>query len=44
MMRELSAETGEEMPAEFDEVVDRLERGQTPGEIERDVPELGEGE
>ena len=44
MMRELSAETGEEMPAEFDEVVDRLERGQTPDEIERDVPELGEGE
>lgn len=44
MMRELSHETGEEMPAEFDEVVDRLEKGQTPEDIERELPDLGDGE
>lgn len=40
MMRRMSGELGEEMPPEFDEVVDRLERGQSPDEIERDLPEL----
>lgn len=45
MMRKMSGELGEEMPPEFDEVVDRLEKGQTPEEIERDIPEYaGEGE
>lgn len=43
MMREMSKETGEPMGAEFDEVVDRLERGQMPEEIERDLPGLAGG-
>jgi hypothetical protein len=43
MMREMSRETGENPGAEFDEVVDRLEKGQTPDEIEREVPDLADG-
>ncbi|MBI4928326.1 MAG: zinc ribbon domain-containing protein [Anaerolineae bacterium] len=42
MMREMSKETGEDMGAEFDEVVNRLESGQDPESIERDMPELSE--
>jgi len=42
MMRKMSGELGEEMPAEFDEVVNRLESGQSPDDIERDMPELGD--
>ena len=42
-MRKMSAETGEEMPEEFDEVIDRLERGQSPEDIEEAMPDLGEG-
>lgn len=41
MMRKMSGEIGEEMPAEFDEVVNRLESGQSPEDIERDLPDLG---
>ncbi|MBN1372213.1 MAG: zinc ribbon domain-containing protein [Anaerolineaceae bacterium] len=41
MMREMSKETGESMGAEFDEVVDRLEKGQSPEDIERELPDLG---
>ena len=41
-MRKMSAESGEEMPGEFDEVVDRLEAGQSPEEIEESMPELGD--
>ena len=41
-MRKMSAESGEEMPGEFDEVVDRLEAGQSPEEIEGSMPELGD--
>lgn len=41
MMRKMSREVGEEMPPEFNEVVGRLESGQSPEEIERDLPELG---
>ncbi len=41
MMREMGSELGEEMPPEFDEVVDRLEKGQSPEEIEKDLPDLG---
>jgi hypothetical protein len=45
MMRKMSSELGEEMPPEFDEVVDRLERGQSPEDIERELPELaGDGD
>ena len=41
MMRKMSRELGEDMGAEFDEVVDRLEKGHSPEEIERDIPDLG---
>jgi putative FmdB family regulatory protein len=42
MMREMRSELGEEMPVEFDEVVNRLERGQTPEQISQDIPELSD--
>jgi putative FmdB family regulatory protein len=42
-MRKMSAEAGEEMPPEFGEVIDRLESGQSPEEIEESMPDLGEG-
>jgi len=32
---------GEDLPSEFNEVVDRLEAGQSPEEIEAVLPELG---
>ena len=41
-MRKMRAEAGEDMPQEFDEVIDRLESGQTPEQIEESMPELGE--
>jgi putative FmdB family regulatory protein len=41
-MRKMSGEVGEEMPPEFDEVIDRLESGQSPEEIEESMPELGD--
>lgn len=41
MMRKMSGEMGEDLPAEFDEVVDRLEAGQSPEEIESALPDLG---
>ncbi len=41
MMRKIGSELGEEMPPEFDEVVDRLEKGQSPEEIEKEIPDLG---
>jgi putative FmdB family regulatory protein len=41
-MRKMSAEAGEDMPEEFDEVIDRLESGQSPEEIEESMPELGD--
>lgn len=41
MMREMSGQVGEDMGPEFDEVVKRLESGQPPEEIERDMPDLG---
>lgn len=42
MMRRMSAEMGEELGPEFHEVVDRLESGQSPEEIEAALPDLGE--
>lgn len=42
MMRKMGKEIGEEMPPEFDEVVGRLEKGQSPEDIEKDLPDLGE--
>jgi putative FmdB family regulatory protein len=41
-LRKMSHEVGEEMPPEFDEVIDRLESGQSPEEIEESMPELAE--
>jgi putative FmdB family regulatory protein len=41
MMRKIGGEMGEDLPAEFDEVVDRLEAGQSPEEIEAGLPDLG---
>lgn len=43
MMRQMKDQVGEEMPPEFDEVVDRLEKGQSPEEIEKAIPDLGQG-
>lgn len=40
MLRKMSKEAGEDMPPEFDEVVDRLEKGQDPEQIEQDLPGL----
>jgi hypothetical protein len=41
-MRKMGSEMGEEMPGEFDEVIDRLESGQSPEEIEGAMPELAD--
>ncbi|MBC7224092.1 MAG: zinc ribbon domain-containing protein [Anaerolineae bacterium] len=43
-MRRMSEETGEDLGEEFHEVVDRLEAGQTPEEIEAAMPELAGSE
>jgi putative FmdB family regulatory protein len=42
MMRQMKDQVGEELPPEFDEVVGRLEKGQSPEEIEKEIPDLGE--
>ncbi|MBN1954191.1 MAG: zinc ribbon domain-containing protein [Anaerolineae bacterium] len=47
MMRRMADETGEDLGDEFDEVVGRLESGESPEEIEQSMPDLmggGEGE
>ena len=44
MMRKMGKEMGEELPPEFNDVVDRLEKGQSPDEIEKELPDLGGGE
>lgn len=44
MMRKMGREMGEDLPPEFDEVVDRLEKGQRPEEIESALPDLGGGD
>jgi putative FmdB family regulatory protein len=41
MMRKMGGEMGEELPSEFNDVVDRLEAGQSPEEIESAIPDLG---
>ena len=44
MMKEMKSQLGSnDLPGEFDEVVDRLEKGQTPDQIEQDLPELSSG-
>jgi putative FmdB family regulatory protein len=40
-MRKMGREMGEDLPPEFDDVVDRLEAGQSPEEIESALPDLG---
>jgi putative FmdB family regulatory protein len=40
-MRKMSDEMGEDMGEEFNEVVDRLEKGESPDSIEASMPELG---
>lgn len=41
LMRKMGKEMGEDLPPEFDDVVDRLESGQSPEEIESALPDLG---
>lgn len=42
-MRKMSREMGEDMGDEFNEVVDRLEKGESPDAIEASMPDLGGG-
>jgi putative FmdB family regulatory protein len=42
MMRKMGSEMGEELGPEFDEVVNRLEAGQAPEDIEKALPDLGD--
>ena len=44
MMRRVGNDMGEDLPPEFDDVVDRLEAGQSPEEIESALPDLGSGD
>jgi len=44
MMRKMGREMGEDLPPEFDDVVDRLEAGQSPEDIESALPDLGAGD
>ncbi len=41
-MRKMSNEMGEDLGGEFDEVIDRLEAGEDPEDIEKTMPELGD--
>ncbi len=41
MMKKMGKEMGEDLPPEFGDVVDRLEAGQSPEEIESAMPDLG---
>ena len=43
MKNEIGGEADGEMGPEFDEVINRLEAGQSPDEIEKAVPDLGAG-
>lgn len=42
-MRRMNQEMGEDLGPEFDEVVERLESGQSPEAIEKSMPDLSEG-
>jgi putative FmdB family regulatory protein len=44
MMRKMGKQMGEDLPPEFNEVVDRLEKGQSPEDIEKAIPDLGNDE
>lgn len=41
-MRKMSREMGEDLGDEFGEVVDRLESGESPDEIEKSMPDLAD--
>ncbi len=41
MLRKMKSQVGQDVGPEFDEVVGRLESGQTPEQIEQDLPEIG---
>jgi len=41
-MRQMGSEIGEDLPPQFDEVVGRLEAGQSPEDIESALPDLGD--
>ena len=41
MMRKMGKEMGEDMPPEFDDMLDRLEAGQSPEEIKSALPDPG---
>ena len=43
-MRKMSSEMGEDLGEEFDEVVGRLESGESPESIEESMPDLGMGD
>jgi putative FmdB family regulatory protein len=43
-MRKMSSEMGEDLGGEFDEVVNRLESGESPESIEESMPELTGGD
>jgi hypothetical protein len=40
MMRQMGSEMGEDLGPEYDDVLDRLESGQSPEEIEAAIPGL----
>ena len=42
LMRKMSRELGEDMGPEFNELVGRLESGQSPEEIEKSMPQLAD--
>lgn len=41
VMRKMSREMGEDLGPEFNEVIGRLESGQSPEDIEKSMPDLG---
>jgi putative FmdB family regulatory protein len=43
MIRRMGRDLGEEVPSEFDEIVGRMESGESPEAIEQDFPDLGAG-
>jgi len=42
-MRRMGSELGEDLGDDFGEVLDRLEAGESPEDIEAALPDLGEG-
>jgi hypothetical protein len=42
LIRKMSSEMGEDLGEEFEELVDRLEKGQSPEDIEAAMPDLAD--